>query len=204
MPVGDSSFIRGVFVAQEGSSPDQMHAYQEQVGRGAARQSGRGHDLHDDREFSAFFPANQGFLLAFLKDPDKRPPILAVAGQLMGAINSSGAGTADFLQPNPVLQISTGATANLQGQFAYAHSGIDPNEVYAIAGQVDRQRCSVSRISVRQLRSLQSHAQPAGGYPARSGQALRRVRDAHSRPAAQRLFAELHLSDQEARTISTR
>ena len=35
LPVGDSSFIRGVFVAQEGSSPDQMHAYQEQVGGGA-------------------------------------------------------------------------------------------------------------------------------------------------------------------------
>src|ERR1700722_18194118 len=28
LPVGDSSFIRGIFVAQEGSSPDQMHAYQ--------------------------------------------------------------------------------------------------------------------------------------------------------------------------------
>ena len=31
LPVGDSSFIRGVMVAQEGSSPDQMRAYQEQV-----------------------------------------------------------------------------------------------------------------------------------------------------------------------------
>ena len=38
-------------------------------------------------------------------------------------------GLMTFLQPNPVLQISTGATANLQGQFAYALSGIDPNEV---------------------------------------------------------------------------
>src|ERR1700737_4493327 len=28
LPVGDSSFIRGILVAQEGSSPDQMHAYQ--------------------------------------------------------------------------------------------------------------------------------------------------------------------------------
>src|SRR5437899_3165281 len=28
LPVGDSSFIRGVLVAQEGSSPEQMHAYQ--------------------------------------------------------------------------------------------------------------------------------------------------------------------------------
>ena len=46
-----------------------------------------------------------------------------------------------FLQPNPVLQISTGATANTQGQFAYALSGIDPDEVYATAGQADGRRC---------------------------------------------------------------
>ena len=31
LPVGDSSFIRGILVAQEGSSPDQMHAYQTQA-----------------------------------------------------------------------------------------------------------------------------------------------------------------------------
>ncbi len=31
LPVGDSSFVRGVLVAQEGSSPDQMHAYQVQA-----------------------------------------------------------------------------------------------------------------------------------------------------------------------------
>src|SRR5215468_9009716 len=31
LPVGDSSFIRGVMVAQEGTSPDQMHAYQTQA-----------------------------------------------------------------------------------------------------------------------------------------------------------------------------
>ena len=31
LPVGDSSFIRGVMVAQEGSSPTQMHAYQSEA-----------------------------------------------------------------------------------------------------------------------------------------------------------------------------
>ena len=31
LPVGDSSFIRGVLVAQEGTSPEQMHAYQTQA-----------------------------------------------------------------------------------------------------------------------------------------------------------------------------
>src|ERR1700726_1309622 len=135
LPIGDSSFIRGVFVAQEGSSPDQMHAYQLQSEEA----------LHAnpsvDMTFTmagtnTFFPSNQGLLLAILKDPDQRPPILAVAGQLMGAVNSRVPGLLTFLQPNPVLEISTGATANFQGQFAYALSGIDPNEVYTVAGQL--------------------------------------------------------------------
>jgi len=135
LPVGDSSFIRGVMVAQEGSSPDEMRADQEK-----AEQA-----LHAnpavDMTFtmtgnSAFLPGNQGFLIAFLKDPSKRAPIAAVAGQLMGAINTQIPGTQAFLQPNPVLSISTGATANIQGQFAYSISGIDPPEVYDIAGKL--------------------------------------------------------------------
>jgi multidrug efflux pump subunit AcrB len=31
LPVGDSSFALGVFVAQEGTSPDEMHKHQEEV-----------------------------------------------------------------------------------------------------------------------------------------------------------------------------
>src|SRR5258708_40267727 len=54
----------------------------------------------------------------------------------MGKLNSSIPGLITFLKPQPVLQISTGATANLQGQFAYAISGIDPQEVYATAGKL--------------------------------------------------------------------
>ena len=37
LPVGDSSFIRGVLVAQEGTSPEQMHAYQTQAEKDHAR-----------------------------------------------------------------------------------------------------------------------------------------------------------------------
>jgi hydrophobic/amphiphilic exporter-1 (mainly G- bacteria), HAE1 family len=41
-----------------------------------------------------------------------------------------------FMKPQPVLQISTGATANIQGQFAYSVSGIDANEVYDAANKL--------------------------------------------------------------------
>jgi HAE1 family hydrophobic/amphiphilic exporter-1 len=135
LPVGDSSFIRGILVAQEGSSPDQMHAYQtaaEKVMRAnpavetTFTMSGNGQ----------FLPANQAFLIAFLKDPKQRPPIDQVAGQLMGGIAGTVPGALAFLQPNPVLEISTGATANVQGQFAYAISGINSKQVYETAGQM--------------------------------------------------------------------
>jgi len=135
LPVGDSSFVRGVFVAQEGSSPSQMHQYQEQV-EGALHQNPAVDMTFTMSGNNSFFPSNQGLALAILKDPDQRPPILAVSGQLMGGVAATVPGLVAFLQPNPVLQISTGATANFQGQFAYAISGIDPNEVYDAAGKL--------------------------------------------------------------------
>ncbi len=135
LPVGDSSFIRGVLVAQEGSSPDQMRAYQnsaEEIMRAnpavAWTFSMTGN--------SQFMASNQAFLIAFLKEPSERAPIQQVAGQLMGGIGMKIPGVVAFLQPNPALQISTGATANAQGQFAYAISGIDSNSVYAAAGKM--------------------------------------------------------------------
>jgi len=135
LPIGDSSFVRGVFVAQEGSSPDQMHDYQ--LKSEAALHTNPAVDMTFTLSgASGFFPSNQGLVLAILKDPSKRAPIQAVSGQLMGAINSTVPGLMTFLQPNPVLEISTGATANLQGQFAYSLSGIDPNQVYTVAGQL--------------------------------------------------------------------
>ena len=137
LPIGDSSFALGVFIAQEGTSHYEMHTHQIEV-----------EDvLHTnpavDMTFTmsgnnSFFPANQGLVLAFLKAPDKRPPIQVVTGQLMGQLNSKIPGLLTFLKPQPVLQISTGATAQLQGQFAYSISGIDPNEVYASSGTLMR------------------------------------------------------------------
>jgi hydrophobic/amphiphilic exporter-1 (mainly G- bacteria), HAE1 family len=133
LPIGDSSFALGVFVAQEGTSHYEMHTHQMQVEE--VLHTNPAVDMTFTMSGSnAFFPANQGLVLAFLKPPDKRPPIQAVAGQLMGQLNSKVPGLITFLKPQPVLQISTGATAQLQGQFAYSISGIDPNEVYASAG----------------------------------------------------------------------
>ena len=136
LPVGDSSFIRGVMIAQEGSSPDQMHAYQSQVDQ-AVQSNPAVDSMFSVSGATGFFPSNEAFVIAFLKDPSKRPPIDAVSGQLMGQAAMTVPGTITFLQPNPVLEISTGATANTQGQFAYALSGFDADQLYAVAGQFE-------------------------------------------------------------------
>jgi HAE1 family hydrophobic/amphiphilic exporter-1 len=135
LPVGDSSFIHGVFIAQEGSSPDQMHAYQGVADK--VMQANPAVDMTFTMSGnSTFLAANQGLMLAFLKDPGQRLPIGAVAGQIMGAVGGKVPGMVAYLQANPVLQISTGATANQQGQFAYALSGIDPKVVYETAAKL--------------------------------------------------------------------
>jgi HAE1 family hydrophobic/amphiphilic exporter-1 len=137
LPVGDSSFALGVFIAQEGTSHYEMRTHQIQV-EDVLHANPAVDMTFTLSGLNSFFPANQGLVLAFLKAPDKRPPIQAVTGQLMGALNSKIPGLLTFLKPQPVLQISTGATAQLQGQFAYSISGIDPNEVYGSAGTLMR------------------------------------------------------------------
>ena len=132
LPTGDSSFVRGVFIAQEGSSPEQMRGYQAHVEQ----------VLHANPSVTttftmsgnaSFLGANQGLVLAFLTPPNKRPPIGQIAGQLMGVMQGQVPGTIALLQPDPVLRISTGATASQQGQYAYAISGSDSAELYDTA-----------------------------------------------------------------------
>ncbi|PYQ36896.1 MAG: acriflavine resistance protein B, partial [Acidobacteria bacterium] len=127
LPTGDSSVVSGVFLGKEGSSPQQMHAIQNDVDAA----------LHQDPSVlmdftmtgaTGYLPGNMGLTFTFLKPPKERAPIPQVAGQLMGKI-SSVPGVMAFLRPYPVLQISTGATNQSQGQYAFAVSGVNPGQV---------------------------------------------------------------------------
>ena len=53
-----------------------------------------------------------------------------VAGQMMGQMMGSIPGLFAFLRPFPVLEISTGATQQLQGNYAFSISGVNPDQVY--------------------------------------------------------------------------
>ncbi len=134
LPVGDSSVIFGVFIAREGSSPEQMQRLQDRVDA----------VLHSDPNVvtaftmtgnGAFLSSNQGITFTFLRPPAERAPIPFVAGQLMGKLGAIP-GTFAFLRPYPVLEISTGATNQNQGQYAFSVSGVNAAQVYEAAGQL--------------------------------------------------------------------
>ena len=130
LPVGDSSFIWGVMIGREGSSPEQMHALQDQADEIIQQDPGVGATF--TMSGSQFLSSNQGLLLAFLEPPQVRAPIQAVAGRLMGRLGTIP-GVFPFLRPFPVLEISTGATNQNQGQYAYSLSGVSSQQVYDVA-----------------------------------------------------------------------
>jgi hydrophobic/amphiphilic exporter-1 (mainly G- bacteria), HAE1 family len=134
LPPGDSRVIFGAFLGREGSSPEQMQAIQDRVDA----------TLHSDpnvlMDFTmtgagSFLPSNMGITFTFIKPPKVRPPIAQVAAELMGKIASTP-GAFAFLRPFPVLEISTGATSQTQGQYAYSVSGVNASQVYETAGKL--------------------------------------------------------------------
>jgi len=131
LPPGDSSVIFGAFIAREGSSPAQMHALQNRVDEA----------LHQDPNVitdftltgaTGFLASNQGIMFTFIKPPAERQPIQQVTAQMMGQLNQIP-GVFTFLRPFPVLEISTGVTSQQQGQYAFAVSGANPDQVYEVS-----------------------------------------------------------------------
>jgi HAE1 family hydrophobic/amphiphilic exporter-1 len=131
LPPGDSSVIFGAFIAREGSSPEQMRAFQDRVDE----------TLHQDPNVitdftmtgaTGFLASNMGITFTFIRPPEEREPIQVVAGQMMGKLNSIP-GVFTFLRPFPVLEISTGVTSQNQGQYAFAVSGANPEQVYDVS-----------------------------------------------------------------------
>jgi len=134
LPVGDSGFARGVFIAQEGSSPAQMRAYQQQVNE----------KLKADPNIAEFFTlaafasrtsSSQGIIFTIFKPREQRPPIDQCTLQIQKTLGTIPGITA-VLSPQAVLQINVGATNQTQGQYAYTLSGIVPQDVYGAADQL--------------------------------------------------------------------
>src|SRR2546429_3508632 len=113
LPVGDSGFARGVFIAQEGSSPAQMREFQQKVNQ----------KIQAEPSVDKFFTlagsgsrssSSQAIIFCIFKPRSERPPISQIILRLQKSIGTIPGITA-VLTPNPVLQINVGATSQTQG-----------------------------------------------------------------------------------------
>src|ERR1043165_2332855 len=134
LPVGDSGFARGVFIAQEGTSPAQMRAFQKQVNE----------KVQAEPSIAQFFTntgtgsrsaSSQGIVFCIFKPREDRDPIEQCLLRLQKSISTIPGLTA-VISPSPVLQINVGATNQTQGQYAYTLSGIVPEDVYKATDQM--------------------------------------------------------------------
>ncbi|HEV3243215.1 MAG TPA: efflux RND transporter permease subunit [Chthoniobacterales bacterium] len=134
LPVGDSGSARGIFIAQEGTSPEQMRAFQKQVNEKiiAEPSVGQFFTVAGSAQRSA---ASQAVIFAVFKPRAQRDPIEQCLLRLQKSISTIPGITA-VITPQPVLQINVGATNQTQGQYAYTLSGIVPDDVYKAADQM--------------------------------------------------------------------
>ncbi len=130
LPPGDSGVIFGVFIAREGSSPEQMHGYQERVDEVLRNDPNVVNDFTMTGA-TGFLASNQGIMFTFVGPPDNRKPIAEVTAEMMGKLNSIP-GVMAFLRPFPVLEISTGVNNQQQGQYSFTVSGANPDQVYEV------------------------------------------------------------------------
>jgi HAE1 family hydrophobic/amphiphilic exporter-1 len=128
LPPGDSGVVTGVFIGREGSSPEQMRRIQDQVDAALLKNPNVLATI-EVTGLSQFIASNQGIVFTFLKSAGERPPIQYEVANLMGGLGAIP-GVMAFLRPFPVLEISTGATSQNQGQYAFSISGANPAQVF--------------------------------------------------------------------------
>ncbi|HWM23839.1 MAG TPA: efflux RND transporter permease subunit [Chthoniobacterales bacterium] len=133
LPTGDSGVIRGTFIMQEGSSPQQQRDVQDRIDP----------ILQANPAVDKYFTVAGGgrgggagiFTVIFLKDGD-RDSIDDVAGQLRRAL-SGIPGVMPRLSPQAALRIDIGGGGSSFGRYSYVLSGINPAEVYAAAEKLE-------------------------------------------------------------------
>lgn len=137
LPEGDSGLINGQLVMQQGTSTDQIRAFQAALNQ----------ILLDDPNVNEFFTfsgispgADQStapFYIS-LKSPQQRKPIQAVVQELNRKLAALPYRFA-FMQAVPFLQISTGGESTATGsKYSFLISGADRETVYACAQQLEQ------------------------------------------------------------------
>lgn len=136
LPIGDSGMIRGVFLAAEGSSPAQMQAYQAQLEAIFKKDPAVDQAITVTGLQNSQITTSMGLTVLLLKPVGKRSPIAEVSERLTAEIRRQVPGVVPLIQPYPTLEIDTGATSNMQGQYAFQLTSTDPDLLYKTAEQL--------------------------------------------------------------------
>lgn len=130
VPDGDSGVINGVFVVQEGTSPESLQSSQRLVD-----ETIRSNPYVTKQMTISGIPGvitnNQGIVVAFLSSGD-RPTIQSISAQMSKNLGTIP-GVFASVRPVPSLEISTGAIGTLQGKYAYILSGLNTDTLYKSA-----------------------------------------------------------------------
>ncbi|MDR3317421.1 MAG: efflux RND transporter permease subunit [Puniceicoccales bacterium] len=117
IPEGDSGVMFGVFIAKEGTSPKQMHTYQDQV-LGVLKNNENIAQTIVVSGLSGIIQSNQGLVITFLKEGERKS-IQEIAAEISKELYMIP-GAMTFLQPMPNLHINTGGKKTNQGKYAFS------------------------------------------------------------------------------------
>jgi len=134
LPIGDSGLIRGGIIVPLGTSSEMMHKYQASINKIMEK------DPYIERfasltGMSSGADQSTGFLFAILKERYERPEIMAVVAKLWNKlINNNFPLGFTFIQPHPVLKISTGGESTAEGcKYSYTITGPKSEAIYKCA-----------------------------------------------------------------------
>ena len=157
LPAGDSGAIFGVFMAQTGTSPQQMHRYQEQIKailckhpavRVTMNVSGMGE----------FLASNQGIVLIILKDLKERRSLQGkskvdidtVCKECQGMLFRVP-GILPLLKPMPVLDVKTSTADGKRGKYFLTLTGLEQDIVNETAQKMLKKLATLPGIDAHSL-----------------------------------------------------
>jgi len=133
LPVGDSGMIRGVYLAAEGTSPAQMQDYQSRLMKIFEAIPGVDQSIVVTGLQNNQMTMSMGLIVLLLKPENTRAPIAEITREAIARVQAEVPGVKPLIQPYPTLNIDTGATSNMQGQYAYQLTSTDPGLLYQTA-----------------------------------------------------------------------
>ena len=157
LPAGDSGAIMGVFMAQTGTSPQQMHRYQEQIKAVVCKHPAVRVTMNASG-MGEFLAPNQGIVLIILKDLKQRKSITGNKDVSIDTISKECQGMLfqvpgilPLLKAMPVLNVQTSTADGKRGKYFLTLTGLEQNAVNEAAGKLLRQLAAVPGIDARSL-----------------------------------------------------